>query len=1358
MKTVLLFFFLVLALPVWGQHADSLAAVAQVDSLLQVASKLTGQRQFEQALAVNAEAERLALAHWGRESAVYGRCCIGRGGVFDFKEDLTNAEKWYLDARGIYEKTVGKEHPDYATSLNDLGFLYWKMGQYGKAEPLHLEAKDIREKALGKEHSDYAASLNNLAMVYMRTGQHGKAELFLLEAKDIFEKTLGKEHPYYVNSLNNLGNLYSNLGQYGKAELFFLEAKDIRGKTLGKEHSQYGASLNDLGVLYWKMGQHKKAEPLYLEAKTIFEKTLGKEHPFYANSLTNLGIIYMNMSQYEKAEPFLLEAKDIRGKALGKEHPIYASSLMNLAAVYSKMGRYEKAEPLFLEAIAIREKTLGKGHIENVLILLNLGTLYMQMGQYEKAEPLLFEAKDIQKKALGKEHPEYARSLHSLANLYNTLGKYEKAEPLFLEAIAIQKKALGKGHPEYAASLNDLANLYINMGQYEKAEPFLLDAKGIFDKTLGKKHPFYANSLGNLAQVYTNLSQYEKAEPLQLEAKAIREKTLGKGHIEITISLVNLASMYNRMGQYEKAEPLLLEAKAIQEKTLGKEHPDYAASLNNLAILYMDMGQYEKAEPLLLETKTIREKTLGKEHPHYAGSLSSLAILYMDMGQYEKAEPLYLEAMAIKEKALGKEGPDYTTGLNNLGGLYWTMGQYEKAEPFFLEAIAIREKALGKEHPDYASSLNNLTSLYMDMGQYEKAEPLFLEVKAIWEKTLGKEHPYYAFSLNNLGILYSKLGQYEKAEPLYLELSSADKHRLEKAALHLSERELHIYLNTFSAKQNSTLTFAQTTGSKVLIPVCYDNSLFYKGFLLQSTGHIRQLALSDAAASEQINRLKGYQRRLAASYALPKAERDSALVAQLETQANDLEKELARTVAGYSQTKRQVSWQEVQASLKPGEAAVEFVHYRFNGGKSTDSTMYAALLLLSGTAQPAFIPLFEEKSLDSLLQTRGERRADYVNGLYTVADRGATPLGKPQKTLYEMLWQPLEKSLPTTPPKGGGDKLTVYFSPSGLLHRLNLGAIPIPASVGGGQGEAEEETLSDHYQLVEMGSTRQLVVPHPMVNSEKNAMLFGGIQYEMDSTAMAQENLSLGSDAQLASRRGLSFANADSTLRGGTWSYLKWTDKEVTALEPILKTAGIEASVRKGFAATEESFKATGAGRPSPRILHIATHGYFFPDPKTSARVETSPTLGAAEPVFKISDHPMLRSGLILAGGNAAWQGAITMEGREDGILTAYEISQMNLTNTELVVLSACETGLGDISGNEGVYGLQRAFKIAGAKYLVMSLWQVPDKQTSLLMTTFYKKWLEEKMAIPEAFRAAQKELREAGLDPYQWAGFVLVK
>jgi hypothetical protein len=317
-----------------------------------------------------------------------------------------------------------------------------------------------------------------------------------------------------------------------------------------------------------------------------------------------------------------------------------------------------------------------------------------------------------------------------------------------------------------------------------------------------------------------------------------------------------------------------------------------------------------------------------------------------------------------------------------------------------------------------------------------------------------------------------------------------------------------------------------------------------------------------------------------------------------------------------------------------------------------------------------------------------------------------------------------------------------------LLHRLNIGAIPT-------SGEA---TLADRYRLVELGSTRQLVIPSEIKVAASDAVLFGGVQYEMDSTAISQANAGIAY-SDLASRGGLSFAYSDSTLRGGAWGYLKWTGKEVFSLETLLKNSGFKTDLRKGYAATEESFKAAfgGSGKASPRVLHIATHGFFFPDPKTEVRSER--VSGEGEPVFKISDHPMIRSGLILAGGNHAWKSGKPLKpDMEDGILTAYEISQMNLAATELVVLSACETGLGDIQGNEGVYGLQRAFKVAGAKYLIMSLWQVPDFQTQELMTSFYSKWLEGKMSIPDAFRSAQGEMREKYKNPYFWAGFVLVE
>ncbi|MCC6279181.1 MAG: CHAT domain-containing protein, partial [Saprospiraceae bacterium] len=614
------------------------------------------------------------------------------------------------------------------------------------------------------------------------------------------------------------------------------------------------------------------------------------------------------------------------------------------------------------------------------------------------------------------------------------------------------------------------------------------------------------------------------------------------------------------------------------------------------------------------------------------------------------------------------------------------MSQYDKAEPLHLESRAIREKALGREHPDYALCLNNLAALSEIRGQYEKAEPLYLEAKAILGKTIGRQHPDYATCLNNMAGLYQGMGQYEKAEPLLFELSTVNRRLIEQALHHLSESELNNYINTFSSSQNQTLSFTQIVGSKKTIPVCYDNSLFYKGFLLQSTGRIKQLALSDEAAAEQYNRLKGNQRRLATQYAQPIAKRDSALVAQLEAKANDLEKDLARTVAGFDQAMRQVYWQEVQAALKPGEAAIEFVSYRFYQKEETDSTMYAALVLLPAEASTKegfpgadalqFIPLFEEKQLLVLLQTEAKPQPAFYNDLYASDKKGSQ--------LYDLIWKPIAATLPAG--------TTVYASPSGLLHRLNLAAIPTP----------DGKTLAEKHHLTILGSTRslaegtkagQLVVPSALAaNQTATAQLYGGIQYDAVPSVAA----TTGTQADdLAARRGPNWGEeTDSTLRGDTWNYLRWTEVEISAAAETMKRQGIAAAVKKGAEATEESFKAIGTDSPSPRILHVATHGFFFPDPKGE---QTS-----NEKVFKVSENPMIRSGLVLAGGNHAWKtGKPLRPDLEDGILTAYEISQVNLSNTELAVLSACETGLGDLVGNEGVYGLQRAFKIAGVRYLI---------------------------------------------------------
>ncbi len=883
----------------------------------------------------------------------------------------------------------------------------------------------------------------------------------------------------------------------------------------------------------------------------------------------------------------------------------------------------------------------------------------------------------------------------------------------------------------------------------------------------GPVSQYYARCLNIRGLIKLYASDYAGAEKAWIETKSIRAISLGVKHSDYCASLINLGIVYFLMGRYEEAEFYYLEAKSIFE---GQDNYQsdawYMNCLVNLGGLYYKMGNNEKAERFYLQTLKLREKKFGKTYPEYTATLFNLTGIYLEWNHFEKAESLLLEALNIIKSAVGEDNSNFAGGLGNFGLLYKKTNQPNKADSIYNKALKIVERSVGKEHPDYANILVELGLLNIEQKKFTQAEQNILAAKSIREKVFGKEHLDYLFTLEHLTTIYKEEGNFKKAEGILLELSTLSRQLLQKALAHLSERELSQYVEMFTKIQSQTLYFAQATENQKLIAVCYDNSLFYKGFLLTAANQIKRLDESNPQVSEKSKQLQAYGRRLAAEYSNPLSDRDSARIVELEEKVNLLEKELNRLVAGYSHVKLQVNWQDIHSKLKPGEAAIEFVQYSLTSEKNEDSILYAALIIRQDKLYPVIINLFEQHSLDAVFSSQGARKADYVNQMYSLVHRGAKELGSENKNLYELIWKPIQSELDGIQ--------TIYLSPTGLLHRMNISAIPLNP----------DEILADRYRIITLNSTRQLVIQSSTDYPENDAMIYGGLIFDQDSTKQSI-------DGTYASRStpALSISSTDPNLRGGNWEFLPGTEKEINLIHQILKTSGFRVTKISGNDGTEFSFKSLGTKSKSPNLLHLATHGYFFPDRtnSTNSNVSHHPddsirnlssqkhdrmentTLDNKmneESVFKISEHPMLRSGLILSGGNAGWKGKRSLVDGEDGVLTAYEISQMNLSNTELVVLSACETGLGDIQGNEGVYGLQRAFKIAGVKYIIMSLWQVPDKQTSMLMTTFYKKWLEAKdpvtgknnMSIPDAFYAAQKELRDNGFDPYQWAGFVLVE
>ena len=1091
------------------------------------------------------------------------------------------------------------------------------------------------------------------------------------------------------------------------------------------------------------------------------------------DSLIEVSRGYRSHREFQLALDVIDQAKQICLKGNAGNSESFADCLFNTGLVYYDDQKFNEAEAYFIQARVLNEKLFGKENYRYANCLKNISNIYFDLGEYAKSEVMNLEEKEILEKIGGKENSKYVSCISNLATLYSVMGAYEKSESLILEAIEISGRVFGKKSSEYIDACNNLGILYFDRARYEDAEPLFVEVMKLREEVYGNQDIRCSASMNNLGLLYETIGNYPMAESMYLRSRHLIEKKLGKDHSDYVMIIQNLANLYWHSGDFKQCESLNLEAKEILEKTMGKEHPDYALGLDNLGALYQTLGIYNKAEQLYLQAIKIREKALGKEHPSYAAGIYSLASLYRAQGNSVKAEKLYQDAINTMGIVFGKKHPNYALGLSNLASLYADLGQHEKAEQLLLEAITIQEKSLGVSHPDFASSLNSLAELYSVMKRLSESEKLYLRVLTIRGKILGKEHTDYAKTLKELADVYENENKLVESEMLLADYQKIIQKDLRKSVSFLSGQELQKYISSEN-EGNSILNYLHLRRSVhkaegTLSTLAYNQSLFKKGFLQTAAYMLNTIANHDQDARLINNSLKSYRRLLAKEYSLPYAERDSNLLVELEQKADAAEKKLANQVKNYADAVREYSWTDVQKELKKislegdeSAAAIEFMHYRAKDMDGLERVYYSALVVRPESLQPVLVDLCEESQLDRIMAARRGMK-EKTNFLY--ASRGATPIDDPAMVstgLYSLIWQPVFKELEGVQ--------RIYFASTGRLNQLNMTAIQIDSL----------NVLSDKFRLVQLGSTRQLVQSNLFKMTNQEAVLFGGINYELDTMAMNTVANTEPEKHNFGTRGEIGFSHTISTLRGGQWNYLAGTEEEIYNLERLMKKNNINVKSFRNSDAKEEVFKSLYLeGIESPRVIHLATHGYFFPDQDhannakngmtqdsvnqiTNANVASplsKPKFETSEAIFKISEDLMIRSGLILAGANYAWHtGKPFRDGMEDGILTAYEISQMNLSNTELVVLSACETGLGDIQGNEGVYGLQRAFKIAGVKYIIMSLWQVPDKQTSMLMTTFYKKWLEDKMSIPDAFYAAQKELREQGFDPYQWAGFVLVE
>ncbi len=990
----------------------------------------------------------------------------------------------------------------------------------------------------------------------------------------------------------------------------------------------------------------------------------------------------------------------------------------------AKAGRYEA------RLIELRMATANdRAQVAKSLALLEVAPLEAEVstlsnaGQYDKALPLAERALALREKVLGAEHPDTAASLNSLALLYDNKGDYAKAEPLYQRALAIREKALGAEHLDTAASLNNLAALYSAKGDYAQAEPLYRRALAVKEKVLGAEHPATAASLNNLAFLYKTKGDYAQAEPLYRRALAIWEKALGAEHPNTATLLTNLASLYTAKGDYVQAEPLQRLALAIREKALGAEHPDTAMSLNNLAFLYQVKGDYAQAEPLQRRALAIQEKILGAEHRDTAVSLDNLANLYDAKGDYVQAEPLYRRALAIREKALGTEHPDTATSLNNLAALYYAKGDYAQAEPLYRRALAIREKVFGAEHPATASSLNNLGALYKAKGDYAQAEPLYRRALAVCEQALGAQHPDTARALYNLAGLAEALGDIPRAVSFRARAQAIEEHNISLNLATGSERQKLAYLNTlgsataYSVRLHVRLAAADRTARDLALTAILQR----KGRVLEALNDglaalRRRANPQDRALLDQLQEARAQLAKLV--FGGPQRISPSAhqqAVARLAENVEKLEAEIGSRSAEFRIQAQPVTIAAVQAAIPSAAALIEFYRYDYK----EESRYVAYVLRQSGVAQ--WVDLGEAKVIDEAvgklrLALRDKRRRD-VKQLARAVD--------------EKVMRPVRALL--------GQTRRVFISPDGAL---NL--IPFAALV-----DEHNRYLVQRYDFSYLTSGRDLLRLQVKQPGKQTAMVVANPDFgeEANAGAARQRGLVYHPGSKAATGEG-------AVLAGYYFPPLQGTAGEARALKAMMPGATL---LTEGQA-TEAALKQVSG----PRILHIATHGFFLENQQPAVAEERGlkmVSLGEPAVVGQI-ENPLLRSGLALAGANRPTNGA-----GDDGILTAQEAAGLDLWGTKLVVLSACDTGVGEVKNGEGVYGLRRALVLAGSETQVMSLWPVSDKGTRDLMIDYYRRLLRgearsvalrqvQLRMLASQGRKDQKQARDYS-HPYYWASFI---
>lgn len=1218
-------------------------------------------------------------------------------------------------------------------------------GDYSSALALAQEALVQTQRKLLAAHPLQLTCRLNLAAVYLKLDRQHELQQVVREAIAVEESIQvpieSTTEPFSPETLSSFRADVHRLMLLAQQSAIWCEAAtDYQGaKDLWEKITGYRSRL--LGSRHWQViDAQLEAERLgVLVALPQSDRVRLRR----ALRLNNRVVSLFAQGKYRKAYYLLKRAWHTAGSIVSARAFFHVNFFYNLAVVFQANGQRITADRYFRRSRKLYKSYLGYCHPKYASALRQHAELVRQLGRYPEARKLLVCALRIIATTLGKQHPDYALCLNDLAVHYHWAADYKRAKQYYLRALAVYE-ALAKPSRDYFDLLINLSGLYLRQQDYDRAETLARQALEMA-RQFGEDTMAFALGLSSLAEVYNERGDHKQNQTLLRQAISLLEKLNGIEHLSLVSILGNLALSLRATGDYRSSEEYLRRALAILRVHLPPEHLDNASILERLGDHYYLIRDFEQAARYYQDVLAIQRHVLGEKHPWVAKTWDNVGSLYAEQQDYNRALECLQRAAQIRQEQLGEEHRDYAQSLNHLGLLYEKIGDYVRAEDHLKRALAIRKRILGEGHDDYATSLNNLAYFYQQNGRVEQALDLYQQALTIYQETLGMDHPHVALCLSNLALLYADRHDWQSAIDLLQQALEIDKQTTRHVLLISSERQRLEYLQRSRANVAACLSLVQQTsgGEPQLVTAAFNILLQRKGLAAEVFSVQRDTVLRGRYPhlAGQLNELRTLRLQIAQeTMAGPRNEglrSHKERLRVLHAEQEELEAALIRQIpeADVQHQLERANVQSLTSSLAIGDALIEFVKTIIfplgtglrSGDPEAPLERYLAFVVTANAPeQVMFKDLGEAAPIDNLIRDFRQAIGGSTNRkgakrhLRIGAKRSAQPkMVAIRKLLRQAIFDPLTPLL--------SNCQRVFLAPDGDLSILPFETLATDTG----------HSLIDHYTFSYLAVGRELLrFRTPQLSEVDDCIVIADPDFDLTVSSTPEPTIAPPTDQLLPEMfEGYDFIRLPGTYNEGV---------------KVANQLGVNPWI--GANATKQRL----IGVHSPPILHLATHGFAIPSSQAGARRHPgSPQIEQEQFPPNYLENPLLRSGLALAGANTWLRGRALPETTGNGILTAEDASGLDLLDTELVVLSACETGLGDIQIGEGVLGLRRAFMLAGAKTLVMSLWKVPDQQTQELIVDFYQRLLTGTSRV-EALREAQLAMKQRYIDPVYWGGFIL--